>query len=128
MADGKIVVTLKGGPGYDAPWIVVSGDSVPEVAEHLKNVAALGLYGETVAAAQLFTGSSGVPTSGGVTAQSAASVSTPPATTPQASGRLCKHGPRAERSGTSSRGPWKGYFCALPKNHPDRCQPEYEDR
>ena len=33
MADGKISITLKGGKGYDAPWIVVSGDTVAEVEQ-----------------------------------------------------------------------------------------------
>lgn len=35
MADGKISITLKGGKGYDAPWIVVSGDSVAEVEQSM---------------------------------------------------------------------------------------------
>ena len=35
MADGKISITLKGGKGYDAPWIVVSGDTVAEVEQSM---------------------------------------------------------------------------------------------
>lgn len=35
MADGKISITLKGGKGYDAPWIVVSGDTVSEVEQSM---------------------------------------------------------------------------------------------
>lgn len=35
MADGKISITLKGGKGYDAPWIVVSGDTVVEVEQSM---------------------------------------------------------------------------------------------
>nr|DAR55849.1 MAG TPA: hypothetical protein [Caudoviricetes sp.] len=35
MADGKVSITLKGGKGYDAPWIVVSGDTVAEVEQSM---------------------------------------------------------------------------------------------
>ena len=35
MADGKISITLKGGKGYDAPWVVVSGDTVAEVEQSM---------------------------------------------------------------------------------------------
>lgn len=35
MADGKVSITLKGGKGYDAPWIVVSGDTVAEVEQFM---------------------------------------------------------------------------------------------
>jgi hypothetical protein len=27
----------------------------------------------------------------------------------------------AFRSGTSAKGPWKGYMCAAPKGAPDKC-------
>ena len=128
MADGKIVVTLKGGAGYDSPWIVVGGDSVPEVQEILKNASALGLYGDVVAAAQFLQASNGVPTAGGAPAPtSQPSTPTPSApTAPQASGQFCNHGPRVRRSGTNARGAWVGHFCSLPKDHPDRCKPVYE--
>jgi len=33
----------------------------------------------------------------------------------------CRHGEMALRSGTSSRGPWKGYMCAAPKGATDKC-------
>ena len=123
MADGKIVATLKGGAGYDAPWIVVSGDTPVEVQEHLKNIAALGLYGDVVAAAQLFTGGTLVPTAGGAPAPTTA----PAPAAPQADNvRRCTHGPRTRRNGTSARGAWVGWFCPLAKGHPDQCKPEFE--
>jgi hypothetical protein len=128
MSDGKIVVTLKGGAGYDAPWIVLSGDSVPEVAEHLKNVSALGLYGEAIAASQLFTGAANVPVAGGATAPTTAAPTTAPApAAPQASaGRFCPHGPRTRYQGSSARGAYVAWFCSLPKGHPDQCKAEFE--
>jgi hypothetical protein len=33
----------------------------------------------------------------------------------------CRHGEMAFRSGTSAKGPWKGYMCAAPKGAPDKC-------
>lgn len=125
MADGKITVTLKGGAGYDAPWVVIGGDSVPEVQEILKNAAALGLYGDVAAAAQFLQAGNGVPTSGGAPAPASVPTSAPAPAAPQ--GKFCSHGPRVRRSGTSARGAWVGHFCSLPKDHPDRCKPEYED-
>jgi hypothetical protein len=119
MSDGKIVFTLKGGAGYDAPWIVISGDTVDEAVDHLK--AATLAFGEVTSAAALFSG-----------AQVAAPLTVPTPTTapaaavPQASGPVCSHGPRTRRSGTSARGAWVGWFCPLPKNHPDQCKAEFE--
>ena len=36
-------------------------------------------------------------------------------------GNSCRHGEMAFRSGTSAKGPWKGYMCAAPKGAPDKC-------
>ena len=33
----------------------------------------------------------------------------------------CRHGEMAFRSGTSAKGPWKGYMCASPKGATDKC-------
>jgi hypothetical protein len=34
----------------------------------------------------------------------------------------CRHGVMAFRSGTSAKGPWKGYMCASPKGATDKCE------
>ena len=34
----------------------------------------------------------------------------------------CRHGVMAFRSGTSQKGPWKGYMCAAPKGATDKCE------
>jgi hypothetical protein len=36
-------------------------------------------------------------------------------------GNQCRHGEMAFRSGTSAKGPWKGYMCAAPKGAVDKC-------
>lgn len=51
---------------------------------------------------------------------------TPPQAQPvavQSNGQAhtCRHGEMAFRSGTSAKGPWKGYMCAAPKGAPDKC-------
>jgi len=33
----------------------------------------------------------------------------------------CRHGVMALRTGTSAKGPWKGYMCAAPKGATDKC-------
>jgi len=34
----------------------------------------------------------------------------------------CKHGTMTFRTGTSARGPWRGWMCAAPKGASDKCQ------
>lgn len=56
MSDNShsLSVTLKGGTGYDSPWIVVYGDDPAEVSEKLKNLG--DLVEQTVITANLLKG------------------------------------------------------------------------
>lgn len=36
--------------------------------------------------------------------------------------QVCRHGVMAFRTGTSTKGPWKGYMCAAPKGATDKCE------
>ena len=57
-----------------------------------------------------------------VAAVAAAFNATPVATAAPAGGdQQCRHGVMAFRSGTSAKGPWKGYMCAAPKGATDKC-------
>jgi hypothetical protein len=56
MAEGKITVTVKEGTGFDAPWVVVSGDSVAEVRDHLGAVENSGLLADVGRVAAQFKG------------------------------------------------------------------------
>lgn len=38
----------------------------------------------------------------------------------------CQHGAMTFRSGTSGKGPWKGYFCPTPKGTPGQCDPIFQ--
>ena len=53
-----------------------------------------------------------------VAAVAAAFNATPVAAAPAGGDQVCRHGVMAFRSGTSARGPWKGYMCASPKETP----------
>ena len=44
------------------------------------------------------------------------------ATSSQDVGQSCRHGEMALRTGTSARGPWKGWMCAAPKGATDKCE------
>jgi len=52
-----------------------------------------------------------------------ATVSQPLPVAVQSNGQAhtCRHGEMAFRSGTSAKGPWKGYMCAAPKGAVDKC-------
>lgn len=54
-SDGKIVVTLKAGRDYDAPWIVIHGDSVRDVLKHYNDKEFAELMARTRDAARYFS-------------------------------------------------------------------------
>ena len=75
--------------------------------------------------AELNGGKAPAPTADSVAQQFNA---TPVASTPAAplavvegQAPSCKHGVMSFRTGTSARGPWKGWMCAAPKGATDKC-------
>lgn len=54
--DAPITVTIKGGKGYEVPWIVVRGESTDEVKDILSDIADSDLYQLAADAAALFQG------------------------------------------------------------------------
>jgi hypothetical protein len=71
----------------------------------------------------------GLELSGGVAAPAptvasvAAAFNATPVAAPASEGsQSCRHGEMALRTGTSARGPWKGYMCAAPKGATDKCE------
>jgi hypothetical protein len=53
---------------------------------------------------------------------------TPSASFTQATVPSCQHGPRTAKSGSSAKGPWKGWMCPAPKGDPTQCQPQWVTR
>lgn len=100
MADGKISITLKGGKGYDAPWIVVSGDTVAEVEQSMLELGESRLIKLTKLGSEALVSAVEV----GVAAQGGGA--------PSASERPAGVGADwALREGTGKNGkPWKGWF------------------
>jgi len=41
---------------------------------------------------------------------------------PAGANPTCRHGEMTLRTGTSARGPWKGWMCAAPKGATDKCE------
>jgi hypothetical protein len=42
---------------------------------------------------------------------------------PAGGGNTCAHGEMVFKTGTSTKGPWKGYMCPTPKGAADKCDP-----
>lgn len=121
--EGKVVVTLKGGTGYDAPWIVIhANDASDAVAQMDGKLAELATH--TAKVAKFFQGQVGPAASGGAQRQQPGK----PAGATQAPGgqsKSCTHGEMTFRSGMGQKGPWKGFFCPTPKDTPGQCKPEF---
>lgn len=116
--ESSFTVTLKGGAGYEAPWIVVRGDNPAEVEESLENLTE-GLLQKVNDVASLFRGAAVVSAP---PAAQGATVTQHPAS---ADLKTCEHGVRVRREGVNAKGKWVGYFCALPKGTPGACQVEW---
>jgi hypothetical protein len=42
---------------------------------------------------------------------------------PSGGAQTCAHGEMVYKTGTSTKGPWKGYMCPTPKGATDKCDP-----
>lgn len=118
-SEGRIVTTIKYGPGYDAPWTVIHSSSVEEATETLNKTKALLELTARVAkfAKTLDSGTApATPRGGGSNSQRQAS------TPPGQQGKTCAHGEMVYRTGNGAKGAWKAYFCPLDRNDPDACK------
>jgi len=66
-------------------------------------------------------GGASAPTTASVAAQFNEPQAQPVAVQSNGQAHACRHGEMAFRSGTSTKGPWKGYMCSAPKGAPDKC-------
>lgn len=105
--DGKVVLTLKGGSGFDAPWIVIHAMSLDDAYEQVSgdNAALLAKVMERTAAAAKHFGTFKPAAPAGAPAQSRAPQQQPPANAPD-----CPPGWEF-KSGVSKAGKaYKGFF------------------
>jgi len=122
----EVVVTLKGGNGYDQPWVVLHAPDVASANALLSDDAAAtqDLLDNTRKAANYFTGSSTAPAA-------AASAPTPPQqSAPGGEARSCKHGAMKYQTGVAKSGPnvgsvWKRFVCPTPQGTADQCKAQY---
>lgn len=136
--NGKIVVTLKGGKGYEAPWIVVHATDVNDAKTQVEAVASSGLAEATAKAAGAFILNvlpSGQPVAA-ATPASAPPTFTPQAQQPAGGGGFqrrqakpnlseapiappqCAHGAMKWAHKVGKNGEYKGFYCASPYGTP----------
>lgn len=142
--NSAVTVTLKGGVGYEAPWIVIHANTEAEALARVNDVTFANLAARTAEAASFFrgavTGKNGFPDAKLEVQQDAAPAwAPPPAAQPQqafaqaavqnpppvqqAAGEMCVHG--AMKYNTSKPGAakaWQAYFCPQPKGSA-QCDP-----
>ena len=113
----NFVITLKGGPGYDAPWIVIRGGDAEVAKKRVLEAHRSGLMETVLKASQAFSGSAPKPPAPAAPMQAPAQ--------PQMGGDTptCDHGARIFRSGTSAKGPWSAWFC--PAGRDSGCAPKW---
>jgi len=117
----------------DGRIFVIGADTFLDFEKHLGDV--LGVEGVQKVLGIMASSLEGAPSYeqavSTVTATLGATPVAPVATsTPSTApvGRNCKHGPMTKRSGSSAKGPWKGYMCPTPKGTPDQCEPVFLKR
>lgn len=117
-----VTATFKGGPGFEAPWIVLHEKDLPSLDAVLDDAVLLAsVMNKVQDAGKTFRDAAPA-------APAAQNTSTPAArqAAPEG-GKMCNHGAMVFRSGVSaSTGkPWKGYFCPTPRGTADQCSPEF---
>ena len=120
----------------DGRIFVVAADNFADFKTHLSDV--LGPQGAESLLTTMATSIEGAPSfeqavsnvTAGLGATPVAAAPVPQTFTPSTApvGRNCKHGPMTKRSGSSAKGPWKGYMCPTPKGTPDQCDPVFLKR
>jgi hypothetical protein len=138
--DGKITVTLKGGAGFDAPWIVFYFDGVEDALDTLNGDAesVKALIDRTARISAVFTDTVGgsrpaaSANNGGRGGKSGNGQDKPAyKKAPRRGGEapVCDHGVAMDwKSGVSKAGkPYEGYFCAGTDDWDDQCKPVFKN-
>lgn len=123
---GRISATVKGGNSYRSPWLVFEADTAPDLERLLSQGMDAGLHVLTARAARAFWSQNPEdqvqPRQGGGGGGQRQPVQQLP---PGVQQKRCDHGDMTFRTGTSSKGPWQGFFCPKDRNDPGRCKPIY---
>ena len=120
---GEVVVTLKGGSGFDAPWIVIHAASV-EDAEAQLDANLAKLMEKTQKASSHFAGL-GVFNGGPPTRQERQPAPAEAQGAPGGETRACRHGEMRFKSGISKAGkPYQAFFCTSGDRN-DECKAQF---
>ncbi len=128
-ANEGITVTLKGGKGYEAPWIVVHAADPASALAQLNDPTLKDLADLTAKVGGYFAGKGAQTPAAGPSgpAPSAPTGGSRPAhqQAPGGESRYCNHGEMEFRSAVSKAGkPYKGFFCTE-RNRDEQCQAQF---
>ncbi|AVJ50796.1 hypothetical protein SEA_OLANP_52 [Mycobacterium phage OlanP] len=134
-SEGKVVLTFKGGTGFDAPWIVIHAESLQDAYEQMvgENGALLGeLFTRVQNAGQAFAklapqpagGGNGGSRGGSTQRQSNAPQAAQEA--PNGEKRYCAHGEMKFKSGVSKKNgkPYQMFVCQSGDRN-DECDAQF---
>lgn len=127
--EGKVVLTFKGGTGFDAPWIVIHAEDLQDAFDQVngENASLLAKTMEKVqSAGKHFAslGGGGGQQSGG--GNGGGGQQRPQyQEAPNGEKRFCSHGEMSFKSGVSKAGkPYKGFFCPS-RDRNDQCKAQF---
>lgn len=144
-AGEKVVVTIKAGTGFDAPWVVFHAANNAEAADLLGAAQATGLFALVAEASKSLQGqfnvgqilggrpvqapaaaeqgwNAGPPQQAPVQQQQPQAQNGPP---PGHNPPSCPHGVKQYITKVGAKGPWHAWGCPAPKNDPSQCGLEF---
>lgn len=127
--EGKVTVTLKGGVGYNAPWVVIHGATVTDALNQINEADLAVLLERAQKATTYFAGKADTPTPTPAAQGGSQTQSGQPAASAAGQGgvvKTCAHGQMVPRAGVKNGKTWSGYFCPTPQGTPDQCRPQFD--
>ncbi|AOE44463.1 hypothetical protein SEA_LASTRESORT_53 [Gordonia phage LastResort] len=129
-ADGKVVLTFKGGNDFSAPWIVIHADGLDEAAEFISVSNApklMDLMTRVQNAGAHFAGQAPAKPAGGGGGGQRSGGGAPAASQEATNGeeRFCSHGKMTYRSGVSKAGKAYKMFACPERDRSQQCDPQW---
>lgn len=128
-ADGKVVLTFKGGTGFDAPWIVVHATDLDDALSYVNQQNGLkfqDLMNRVQNAAKGFAalggGSAPAPQGGGQQQSNAPQAAQQ---APNGQREFCSHGEMEFKSGVSKAGKPYSLFSCTVRDRNQQCKAKY---
>lgn len=123
-SSGEVSVTLKGGSGFDAPWVVIRAGSVADALDQLHDDETLKALLDKAAKVGGYFAGLAPKSSGGGGGNGGARPARQEA--PNGESRQCTHGEMTFRSGVSKKSgkPYKMFTCNSGDRN-DECPPQF---